>query len=744
MKLKPALIYTCTLFFCFALNAQTGVNKDKFRLEIQPASDKIMIDGLMMEQSWKNAKTAKDFFYKWPKDTGEVPLKTEVKATYNENFLYIAATCFDDGEHVIRTLKRDVMIWGSDGFGVMLDPLNQQTNGFIFYTNPLGVQTEGLLSGMGSGGDGMSRDWDNKWFVETNQNEDGSWTLEMAIPFKTLRYNPNIKEWGINFIRCDLGNNAYSTWAKIPLQMNGTDISFMGTLEWKEPPSETKSNFSIIPYITGGVSQDYEDGDGTVEPTFDLGLDAKVAVSSSLNLDLTVNPDFSQIEVDVQQTNLTRFNLFFPERRTFFLENSDLFADYGIRPIRPFFSRRIGLDDDGNAIPIVGGARLSGNLTESLRVGLMSMQTGKTDEQAAQNYSVATFQQRIFKRSSIQGIYINRQSFTGGEVDKNDFGRNFGGEFNYVVPDGKWSAWAGIHGSIKPEKFAKTNFFQTGFNYSVKRFEALNSFASVGENYIADVGFIRRLDNYDAARDTTVRLGYHQLFSDYTFRIFPKNESTSIFNRQAIGLQLFNVWNEDWSRNLSRIEASYNINLKNTSGFSVGVNFTSETLPFETNLIDEDLYDNLPVGVYNYTTFDIGYDSNSRKLFGYELGFSIGEFYNGSIFQFEAEINYRKQPWGVFALNFERNIVTLPENFGEARLWLIGPKIEINFNKNMFWTTFLQYNTQADNFNINSRLQWRYSPMSDLFIVYTDNYSVENFGLKTRAFVLKLNYWLTI
>jgi hypothetical protein len=740
------LVFVLFIFFSNNILAQNnGINKQKYRVAIKKAVDEIQIDGKLTEQSWKTADKATQFLNKWPTDVGMPPLQTEVQLTYDDNYIYVAAICHEDSaEHVIQTLKRDDVIWASDGFLLMLDPVNQQTNGFAFFTNPLGVQTEGLIAADDNSDEGMSRDWDNKWFVETHQESQNVWTLEMAIPFKTLRFDASVSEWGINFLRCDVSNNAYSTWAHIPLQLNGTDLGYMGSLVWDNPPKKVNSNFSIIPYVTANATQDFEDNGGEIELGYNGGLDAKVAVTSSLNLDLTVNPDFSQVEVDQQQTNLTRFSLFFPERRTFFLENSDLFSGFGIPPLRPFFSRRIGLDGDGNAIPILGGARLSGNLTEGLRIGAMSMQTGATDDVGGQNYSVVAFQQRVFKRSSIKGIAINRQGMDGNSFDGNDYGRNAGGEFTYIAPDGQFGAWTGYHAAFSPDHENRSNYFaNTGFFINTKEWDIVTSIANVGENFTTDAGFALRLYNYDAERDTTIRLGFNHWFQVVGYSFFPKSEK-SLVNFTKLNLENYMVWNEAFNHNMLRnTELSFNAAFKNTSWLNIGVVHTSEELPFATNLTGDE-FDNLEPGWYHYGAANIFYMSNQRKKLNYELRGSYGQFYNGTLASFGGRIRYRKQPWGNFDIAFERNILTLPENYGEARLWLVGPRIEINFNKSMFWTTFIQYNTQAENFNINSRFQWRFSPMSDLFVVYTDNYETANFGPKSRAFVVKLNYWLTI
>lgn len=737
-----SIIFASLLFFSFGAFAQNGVNKEKYRLKIARAVDEIVLDGLLLEESWAKADTTSPFQNKWPTDIGSPPTQTVMRLTYDDQFIYVSAYCHEDSpNYIIETMKRDASLWDSDGLFVFLDPVNQQSNGFLFHTSAIGVQTEGLIRA--SGRDMISRDWDNKWFVKTTSQPNGDWTVEMAIPFKTLRYDPSLDEWGINFLRGDVGNNMFSSWAHVPLQFNGPDLSYAGTLEWDNPPPSVKSNFSIIPYVTGGISKDNEADDTSPQSQFNAGLDGKVAVTNSLNLDLTVNPDFSQIEVDQQQTNLTRFSIFFPERRTFFLENSDIFSDFGLRPVRPFFSRRIGLDDDAEPVPIHFGARLSGNTSEDTRIGLMTMQTGGTDATTGQNYSVASVHQQVLSRSVIKGIIINRQAYGSDGFQQNDYGRNAGLEFRYVQPDGNFSTWAGYHQSFSPQKFKDGGMFNTGLSYNNRALSLNQSIMDLGSNFITDAGFNRRLDNYDAKRDTTVRIGYTHSFTDVSYKIFPEREN-GLVQFHTLGVELFNVLSRDFGFSLSNSEISYRAFLRNTARFRLKAELTAEELPFETDLLGDEDFDFLPSGWYRFATGEIGYQSNDRKLFSYEIGAEVGGFYNGTLTKFEGALKYRTQPWGNFSVNFERNLVRLPENYGTAEIWLIGPRIEINFNKSMFWTTFLQYNTQSDNFNINSRFQWRYSPMSDLFLVYTDNYGVDNFGLVNRAVVLKFNYWWTI
>ena len=301
--------------------------RELYQLAIKKTSEKVIIDGQLNEPVWQNTELVDQLMNHWPIDTGAAQAITHVKMTYDENFIYISAVCFDNGERIIQSLKRDDNNhWKSDNFNVAIDPINQRTNGFIFATNAGGAQYEGMISVRGNDPD-IDTNWDNKWYSEVRQLED-RWVLEMAIPFKSLRYNSSNTSWGINFIRSDMENNVYSTWTQFPLNYGGIDFGYNGLLQWDEAPKQSKGKVVLIPYISGGVNKDHEENESTSYDG-DIGLDAKIALTSSLNLDLTVNPDFSNVDVDQQVTNLSRFSLFFPEKRNFFLENSDIFSNFG-------------------------------------------------------------------------------------------------------------------------------------------------------------------------------------------------------------------------------------------------------------------------------------------------------------------------------------------------------------------------------------------------------------------------------
>lgn len=713
--------------------------QETYQVKTKKAVDNIKIDGELNEESWQTAESVENFWQYLPVDTAAARRDTKAMVTYDATNIYFAFVCYDTNFYVIQSLKRDNEPIKSDGIFIVLDPLNSRTNGFFFAVNPYNVQSEDLLSL--SMEEELSLSWDNKWYSATKRHST-KWVAEIAIPFKTLRYADDKKLWGINFVRCDLKNSEYSTWARVPVHLNFFDFGHTGALLWDMPPPTPEKNVSVIPYITGGVSQNKENNEKT-NGTFNAGFDAKIALSSKMNLDLTVNPDFSQVEVDKQVTNLTRFNIFFPERRTFFLENADLFSNYGVPPVRPFYSRAIGLDKNGNKIPIIGGVRLSGNIGDKTRIGIMNIQTTKKEDFAAQNYTAVTVNRRVLKRSVVKAYYFGREGFLTDEQKQINplgrYGRNAGGEFAYYSNDNKWNAWAGYHKSWKHGIQTEDKYLNGGIGYNSRTFSVFLDCNYIGVNYYTDMGLVPRLENYDAVRDSVIRVGIQFTFNSIKYKILPKKGA---INSHEFELGTFLVWKTNGSFNERSNDFTYTINFKNTSRFSTKISNVDVNLLFPISFTDETP---LPADWYHYTTGKIEYISDGRKKIVFGGGFAAGNFYNGTLRQLTASVKYRTQPWGNFSVEFENNELRFPSPYGSTSLFLISPRVEINFSNRFFWTTFFQYNTQAENININSRVQWRYKPMSDLFLVYTDNYYNNPFlKNKSRALVFKLNYWFNL
>jgi hypothetical protein len=749
-----------TFFFMNGLLAQTPSLKptqEQFHIQIKKTKAPIKIDGELSEADWATAAVATDFWVRYPQNGTKPRYQTEARVAYDDQYIYAAFVCRDSGDYVIQTLKRDIDYWNSDGVGILLDPTARQNNGFLFGVSPEGVQSEALIGG----GDGPQHEWDNKWYAEVKKTTTG-WTAEMAIPFKSIRYEAGRTTWYVNFIRNYPKAGQWHTWTNIPPQFNGISLGHTGTLDWDAAPSVAKSNIALIPYTSGSVSKDYKNKKNTaqgtplgVEGSINGGFDAKIALTPSLNLDATFNPDFSQIEVDVQQTNLTRFNIFFPERRTFFLENSEVLTNFGIPPIRPFFSRTIGLDANAQTVPILYGARLSGNLTNSVRVNAFNMHTlSNGGSKAGQNFSAAAVQRNFWGRSYIKAGFLSRQGFEGTQVKHRDYGRNAILSMSLRSKDNRVETWLEGQRSFKHGISTANNMFVAGFNIALTNWEILHDWTSVGSNYYADMGFINRIENYDAARDTVIRLGFTQNFTEINYRTRPK---TGAVAEHWAGLENFILWNPNGSLNEWFDRLRYFLTFKNTTELRFRMDYNYNYLPFPFRFSAENAL--LNVGKYNYANASIEYVFDKRNRLTGRIRATTGQFYNGTRNSLLASATYRAQPWGNFTMNVDWNRISLPplENStadGITTLLLISPKVEFNFNRNLFWTTFFQYNTQANNVNINSRLQWRYKPLSDLFVVYTDNYFATEewdglnrwrpFQVKNRALVLKLNYWLNL
>jgi hypothetical protein len=741
LSISSLVLFFLLLHATVPVVAQDGMKfQEQYQVRITKSTSHIKIDGILDEEGWLKADEAKDFHMKWPNDIGRPTRNTFVKITYDDHFIYFGIKALDTNYYIAQTLKRDQGIYESDAISIAIDPVNQRTNGFLFSITPYNVQTEELVN-VGSPSEELSFSWDNKWYSATSRHPT-YWIAEIAIPFHTLRFNEGQATWGLNILRSDLKTNEYSSWTDMPINFDFYDFGYSGAIVWDKPPVSPGTNVSIIPYVTSSINANKELGDPT-KSKFNGGFDAKLSLTPSLNLDLTVNPDFSQVEVDRQVTNLTRFDIFFPERRTFFLENSDLFSSYGIPPIRPFYSRTIGLDKNANPIPILAGARVSGNLTKKTRVGFMNMQTKSTDDFDAQNYTAVSFNQQVQARSIVKGYFLNRQSVADKNSSLKDptdtYGRNAGLEYNFTDKAGKWNAWTGFHRSFKPNINTPEYYGNVGGGYLSKKLNIIVDAGKITDKYYADMGFVNRVDNYDALFDTVYRRGFFLLYNQASYTFFPKKGP---FNQFMISLENFTILNLDGSQNERNHDLEFRFFMKNTSNLVLHVHKNINDLLYNTSFTDGKP---IPPGHYKANSYGLTYSTDSRKKLYFETDFEAGQFFNGNILRYELSANFRIQPWANFTMSLQQAQLRFPGEYGKNNLFLIAPRVEINFSNNLFWTTFLQYNNQRNNFNINSRLQWRYKPMSDIFLVYSDNYFTEPFMKnKNRALVFKMNYWLNL
>jgi hypothetical protein len=720
--LRTSILLITTILICFntiLFGQSNGINREKYQINISKTDQTINIDGILDEPVWQSVEKASLFQRVLPTDTGYAIAQTEVKLTYTESTLYVGIVCFDPspGKRPVESLRRDFSFMKNDNFIVFIDTYNDKSNGFAFGVSPAGAQWDGLQANGGT----VNLDWDIKWRSAV-KNYDDHWVAEFAIPFRSMRYNGGEPEWGINFSRQDLKTSEKSSWAPMPRQFPTASLAYTGSLVWDKPLPSSGPRFSLIPYISAKTIQDRELGKG-FKPNANAGIDAKVILSTSMNLDLTVNPDYSQVEVDRQRINLDRFELFFPEKRQFYLENSDLFANLGTENLRPFFSRRIGLNS-----PVQAGARLSGKIGNNWRIGLMDLQTGQKDDIPQGNFTVAALQRKVSTRSNFSAFLVNKQvmsnktdtSFTGYR-----YNRVAGLEYNLASADNRWTGKAFYHKSFYPGASGKATAVAANLTFATQFLTATMNQSWVGSDYLAEVGYIRRK-------------GYYEINPMFQYKFFPP--SARIANHgPAIKLDM--LFDPSLSLTDRETQLSYLVEWINKSivMFDIKETYIKLQVPFDpikTGGVP------LPAGEeFNWKEIGISYTSDIRKSFNLLINSRYGGYYNGTRLTMNGELYYRIQPYGSLAFVTTYNNISMPSPFSDAEFILIGPRLDFTFTNKLFFTSFVQYNNQIDNINLNLRFQWRFAPVSDLFIVYTENSFPGNYSIKNRGLVLKLSYW---
>ncbi len=686
-------------------------------LHIKKTATPIKIDGLISEDEWADAEKADNFIRVTPVDSGMPQSPTEVMMTYDDKAFYLGVTMFDTipGKRIFESFRRDFGFQNNDNFIVFIDPYLDQTNGYAFGTSASGAEWDGTESN----GSSVNLNWDCKWYSKTTQYAD-RWVSEMRIPFRSVRFKSGTDKWYINFSRNDLKTNEKSAWAPIPRQFTTSNLAYTGILQWDEPLPESKMMFSFIPYVFGSMAKDFEARTNTSYRK-DIGFDAKLGLSTSMNLDLTYNPDFSQAEVDQQVTNLDRFELFFPEKRQFFLENSDLFSGYGSSGITPFFSRRIGLD-----APVLGGMRLSGKLGTNWRLGLLDMQTERTGEQLSRNFMVASIQRQLFSRSNIGFILVNKEYMD--EPGAQNFNRIAGVDYNLASSNNAWIGKLFYHRSFSPENPGKQYAQGASLSYNTRQVHASIAQASVGGNYNAEAGYVRRV-------------GYNLIKPEFGLLWIPNKQVVS-HGPTASANYYFDKNNKQLDHEVS---LKYKIEFKDRSVFDVGMKNSYIRLNRDYDPIHPIHNSSQPVlengTEYSTNVAFIDYYSDARKMVSFSASATKGGFYSGDISTVKGYVTCRFQPYLNMTLNFSYTDLDLPSPFERSRFWLLGPKFDLTMSEKVFFSSFVQYNQQTENLNVNMRLQWRYQPVSDLFIVYTDNYYTSDWGPRNRALVLKLSYW---
>lgn len=675
----------------------------------------IKLDGVLNESAWSAAAKATGFHVVLPVDSGFARQPSEVMLVYDNKAIYLAVTFFDTvpGKRISESFRRDFVFNNNDNFLVFFDTFLDQTNGFSFGVNAAGAKWDGMMYD----GAASNLNWEAKWESKTRQYRD-KWITEMRIPFKSVRYPLGCRQWLVNFSRLDLKTNEKSSWAPMPRQFPTASLAYAGILKFDGPLPKPRLNISVIPYLFGSYNEDTEAGTGASYHK-DAGFDAKIGLSSSMNLDLTYNPDFAQVEVDKQQMNVDRFELFYPEKRQFFLENSDLFSGFGYNSVTPFFSRRIGLD-----APVLAGARLSGKIGNNIRIGFMNMTTEKTGDFLSRNFTVATIQKKVLARSNVGIIFVNKE-YLNQPDSSGTFNRVAGLDFNLASKNNYWTGKFFYHRSFQPKNPENQYAQGATIGYKRKHVNLTLSQTSVGNQYNAETGYVRR--------------------TGYSF-LGPSFYITFIPNKWVIShgpyAEFDNYYDPDFSKLDHEWEMGYQMELHDRSTLKAGLNdnYIRLTEDFDPTHVSSVF---LPKGSdYRFRYGFVSYTSDNRKLLKGSIAASKGVFFNGNANYLEGSVSYRYQPYVSMTLNFTYTDLMLPEPFTRKEFWLIAPTLDLTFTDKLFFSTFVQYNEQIDNLNLNMRFQWRYQPVSDLFIVYTDNYIPGSWDHRNRALVVKLTYWL--
>jgi hypothetical protein len=734
----PQLIYWVLLGGMLNSGDVLGQQQEKRSLFVKKIDQKIELDGALNEAVWGEAEVATDFWQMFPTDSLRSTNKTEVKLLYDDTHIYVGAYAKGvDANFMVSSLKRDFSARSNDNVTVLFDTFRDGQNAFLFGVSAYGVQREGLVSDRGVTINGFSLTWDIKWKAETVRGED-FFSIEMAIPLNSVKYPEGSQRWGFQTYRYDMQTNERSSWSPVPQNQIPVNLGYLGELVFEAPLRKNKTPLYVIPYINGISSNSFDQSPKT--NAVKVGGDMKIAVGNGLNLDVTLNPDFSNVEVDDIITNLTRFEISLPEKRQFFIDNRDLFGNFGgSREAVPFFSRRIGIarDLEGNTIQnnILGGVRLSGKLDENWRLGVLSIQNQEdlSNNIASNNNAMFALQRKIFNQSQFGAFIVNRETVKDYDFleEKDRYNRVIGLDYNLNSANNHWVGKFYTHKSFQPDDTQGNLSSGASINYNTRIWQFSSKWVYVDQDFRSDLGFI--------PRSGIIKTGISG-----TRIFYPKKGQ---INSHSIEVSNYN-WQQkslDYKKtdHFKRIE--YNIEFKKQDQLTF---LLRNQYVYLSNEFDPTRSENgipLPANVdYEFNEWSVAYQSNVARLFNFSSQFSYGSFYNGTRFSYQGNTQFRIQPKVSMSLLWDYNQVRLPNPYPSANIILISPKLELTLNKKLFWSTLVQYSNQSDTLGINSRLQWRFAPLSDLYLVYNDNYYTREFGPVFRSINLKFTYWLSL
>ena len=672
------------------------------RLESEP-----VIDGNVMDDpAWIGVEPITDFWQTQPNAGQPASQQTEVRFGYTDDALIIGVIAFDDEpDKIIATdSRRDSSLDDTDGFRVMIDGLMDRQNGFIFGTTPAGLEYDGQVNrdGMNTfvpGGEGgFNLNWDAPWTVKSRIHEEG-WSTEMRIPFTSLRYqNEDIQTWGVNFERRIRRNNEVAYWSRLSQDRDLLRVSEAGTMEGVVAPKQR--NLQITPYVLGSTR------DGGDLPSRDnnseFGVDIKYSVTPSLTLDATYNTDFAQVEVDEQQVNLDRFNLFFPEKRPFFLENAGQFTVGNPREVELFFSRRIGIAS-GQPVPIDTGLRLSGKVGSTTNVGLLYMSSEGVDGLISQNdYTVARVNQELANRSSIGFIYVDRDgdgSLNGnpGQDDNQTYavdGR-IGIGRNTLIQG--WVAKTDTPGLTGDDEA-----FSLSADYNNADWSASLGHTQVGEDFNPEVGFL--------ARD-----GYKKWNGRILRRYRPDNLWNLFELRPHISYRGF--WDFDGFQETGFIHIDNHWEFQSGMEIHTGMNVTREGVKEAFEIVDGVV---IQPGTYDHSEAQLVYQGDLSAPLNFSLRTFIGGRFGGDRVTLQPTLRYRIGEKFSSEFAYIYNDFDLPVENGNFTANLARVRLSYSFSPRILLQLLAQYNEQADTVSTNLRFSWLRSANSGLYIVYNE------------------------
>jgi hypothetical protein len=686
------------------------------RLEAQP-----VLDGeVLADPAWAGTVPASGFVQSAPDEGEPASERTEVRVGFDGDTLFIGVVCYDRDPSgiIVSERRRDVSLDESDSFAILLDTYLDRQSGFVFGTNPAGIEFDGQVTGETEGGlsagNTFNRNWDAVWEVRTQVSELG-WSAEFAIPFRTLRYATGANgRWGINFQRNIRRRNETSFWAPLSRQYNLYWVSGAGDLEGVEAPAQR--NLKWIPYVLVESRREGVEGAST-QSDFEAGLDVKYGVTQSLTLDATVNTDFAQVEADEQQINLDRFNLFFPEKRPFFLENAGLFSVGVDEELELFFSRRIGLGPNGEEIPIEGGLRLSGKAGAN-NLGLLYMRAEEASGVAPRNdFAVARYSRDLPNRSAIGAMFVGREG--GGPLAPgDDTNSTFG-------LDGRWGI--GEYGQVSgfvartetPGITEDDHAYRLAARYDGESLVYSVGYTEVGEGFNPEVGFLRRR-------------GYRKPDAFVLYRIRPENWWGLQELRPHVSYRGF--WGFDDFQETGYLHVDNHWEWANGYELHTGVNFTREGVREAFEIVPGIV---VPPGTYDHEDLQLVFFTNRGAPASFEMRVTAGGIFGGDRVALSPGVSLRAGEAFNGEIGWTNNDVDLPGGSFETNLGRL--RLSYSFTPRVFVQALVQYNDRADRWATNLRFGRLQSANTGLFVVYDEVRDIGSAGtgIPDRSLIVK-------